>query len=780
MRRFERTCGALLCACALLAWSAAGASAAGSPGAAAWGSNDAGQLGDATLTGSPDPTPVSGLTEVTSVAAGKDHALALLSSGKVMAWGDNVNGELGDGNTTSSEVPVEVKGIADAVAVAAGGEFSLALLENGTVMAWGSNGEGQLGEGRNHITSSDVPVQVKGLSEVTAIAAGQKHGLALLKDGEVMAWGSDNDGQLGNGTTAPELEPVEVSELSGVKAIAAGGLSSYAVLSDGTVEAWGGNGEGQLGNGSTTSSDVPVAVKGVVGAEAVASGSQFALALTSSETVYAWGAAKQGQLGNGGDTKADEAVQVGSLSEVTAIAAGGAFGMALLRNGTIDSWGANSEGELGNGGTTSSDTPAPIPNIDEVKGIAAGATFALAYGPELPTVTSLTPSSGPANGETEVVIAGTGFSGVKSVHFGSTSVAYTVESTTTIHAKAPAGSGAVNVTVTVAGGTSPAAAANRYSYTPVVTAVSPTSGPQEGGTEVSISGLNMSGVSAVKFGANEATSFKDISSTEVKAVSPSGVGTVDITLTGPGGTSEAVTASEFTYGSSAPELGRCVKAGGKKHKGAAGAWSDHACTVAASEGGKFEWEPGPGPKSSSFKVQAKEAYLENGDGRPVICKRVKGTGEYSGARALKDVALKLENCREEHNECSSAKAAEGEIAATLAGLVGVIQKAPLPTEDKLGLELTGSASSVMFEFKCGSTSYVWRGSMIAPVRADKMEKIRSLAFAAAKGHEKVERFEGGSLDVPEASMNGGAYVQGAITVAPELRARAELEINSVH
>lgn len=771
----------LLCACALAAWAASGALAAGSPGAAAWGSNELGQLGDGTTSASSEPAPVSVLDEVTSIAAGKDHTLALLSSGKVMAWGNNASGELGNDTTTNSDVPVEVQGITDAVAVAAGGEFSLALLENGTVMAWGSNGEGELGDG--NISNSDVPVAVKNLSEVAAIATGLKQGLALLKDGDVMAWGADGDGQLGNGKTEKgQIEPVAVNELSSVKAIAAGGSSSYAVLSDETVEAWGSNSNGQLGDGKSKKeqekSDVPVAVKGVLGAQQVAGGADFALALTSTGSVYAWGNGADGQLGTGLETSPDEAVQVTSLSEVTAVAAGGAFSMALLANGTVDSWGANKEGQLGMGDTTPTKTPAAIPSIDEVKGISAGGSFAVAYGPELPTVTGLTPSFGPAGGGTEVVIAGTAFSGVKAVHFGSTSVEYTVESETRIHAKAPSGSGVVNVTVTVAGGTSPAAAGNRFSYAPVVTGVSPSSGPQEGGTEVLISGMNMTGVSAVKFGLSAATSFKDVSATEVKAVSPSGAGTVDITLTGPGGTSEAVTADRFTYNASAPELGRCVKLG-KKSKGA-GAWSDSACTVAATEHGKFEWEPGPGPENA-FTLQAKGVSFENGDGRPISCGRAKGTGEYSGARALKDVALALTGCREEHNKCTSAGAAEGEIDATLAGVFGVIEKGVKASEDKLGVDLTGSASSVMFEFKCGSTEYVWRGSMIAPVKADKMEKARTLSFATTnKGYEKVERFEGGSLDVPESSMNGAAYVEGGISVAPELKAKEATEINAVH
>ena len=131
-------------------------------------------------------------------------------------------------------------------------------------MAWGCNDSGQLGNGTT--TDSDVPVAVSGLGGVTAIAAGADHSLALLSDGTVMAWGYNGSGQLGNGTTTDSDVPVAVSGLSGtVTAIAGGGTHSLALLSDGTVMAWGRNGSGQLGNGTTTDSHVPVAVSGLSG-----------------------------------------------------------------------------------------------------------------------------------------------------------------------------------------------------------------------------------------------------------------------------------------------------------------------------------------------------------------------------------------------------------------------------------------------------------------------------------------------------------------------------------
>ncbi len=95
-------------------------------------------------------------------------------------------------------MPVAVSGLNGVTAIAAGLGHSLALLSNGTVMAWGSNEYGELGDRTK--TESDVPVAVSGLSGVTAIAAGGIHSLALLSNGTVMAWGSNVFGELGDGT----------------------------------------------------------------------------------------------------------------------------------------------------------------------------------------------------------------------------------------------------------------------------------------------------------------------------------------------------------------------------------------------------------------------------------------------------------------------------------------------------------------------------------------------------------------------------------------------------
>jgi alpha-tubulin suppressor-like RCC1 family protein len=230
------------------------------------------------------------MRSVSAVAAGGEFSLALLDGGTVLAWGENEEGELGDGTTTGpqtcgaeksacSATPVAVRGLHNVTAIAAGEHFGLALLKDGTVMSWGDNEEGELGDGEE-VERSDVPVAVHGLSGVTAIAVGEHDGLALLRDGTVMTWGSNQSGQLGDPSAGQQSDvPVAVRGLHGATAIAAGEDFADTLLRNGTVVTWGENINGELGNSNGEQSDVPVAVKGLTGVHAIAAGGDDAVAV---------------------------------------------------------------------------------------------------------------------------------------------------------------------------------------------------------------------------------------------------------------------------------------------------------------------------------------------------------------------------------------------------------------------------------------------------------------------------------------------------------------------
>jgi alpha-tubulin suppressor-like RCC1 family protein len=258
-----------------------------------WGYNQYGKLGDGSNARMSDvPVQVQGLTHVVAISAGYFHALALLANGTVMAWGNGDYGELGNGATVDSDVPVQVSGLTGVTAIAAGAIHSIALLGNGTVMAWGGDEYGQLGLGETVTHRTDVPARVIGLSGVSAIAAGEFYNLALMGNGTVMSWGFNHSGQLGDGSEDhdPHGAPAAVRGLTGVRAVAASNSSanasrrsqhSVALLAGGGVMAWGGNEEGQLGDGSMLDSNVPVAVGGLSGVSAVTAGGFHDLALVA-------------------------------------------------------------------------------------------------------------------------------------------------------------------------------------------------------------------------------------------------------------------------------------------------------------------------------------------------------------------------------------------------------------------------------------------------------------------------------------------------------------------
>jgi YD repeat-containing protein len=281
---------------------------------------------------------------------------------------------------TQSEVWALYTSAGDVMQVAAGAYHTLILKENGTVWAWGNNEDGRLGDGTT--TSRSAPVQVSGLTGATAIAVGAYHSLALKSDGTVWAWGYNASGQLGDGTTTNRSTPVQVSGLTGVTAIAAGLYHSLALKPGGTVWGWGYNALGQLGDGTTINRSTPVQVSGLTSVTAIKGGYIHSLALKSDGTVWAWGYNNYGQLGDGTTTNRSTPVQVSGLTGITVIAAAVYHNLALKPDGTVRAWGNNSFGQLGDGTTTTRSTPVQVSGLTGVTAIAVGLYHNLALKPD--------------------------------------------------------------------------------------------------------------------------------------------------------------------------------------------------------------------------------------------------------------------------------------------------------------------------------------------------------------------------------------------------------------
>jgi len=356
----------------------------------AWGDNSCDQLGSS----GPDShfaVQVSSLSNVVAIACGGYHSMAVKNDGTLWCWGSNDSGELGNGSTTQSATPVEVSGLSGVIAISGGGgadtndpsdDFSVAVKNDGTVWSWGDNSNGVLGNGTT--TESDVPVQVSNMSNVISVVGSRgDHVLALKNDGTVWAWGENDYGQLGNGTTTDNYVPVQVSNLTGVTALATGLDENIALKSDGTLWGWGNNStDSQLGAGSAaaTQSALPVTVPNLSGVTKIAAAKGHYLALKNDGTVWTWNDPTPSEISDGVTvTGSSLPVQVLGLSgTINAVACGTYSNYVLKNDGTVWAWGRNELGELGNGTIVDSQTPAQVSGLSNISAIASVGTAGMA------------------------------------------------------------------------------------------------------------------------------------------------------------------------------------------------------------------------------------------------------------------------------------------------------------------------------------------------------------------------------------------------------------------
>ncbi len=295
---------------------------------------------------------------IDDVALGSQFGCSLLADRTVWCWGRNDRGQLGynttdlcpediGGGETRSVAchtfPFQVPGLTDPTAIASGAAFSCALVEGGGVRCWGGNTMGELGNGKT--VTSQTPVAVGDLANVSSIALGGNHACAL-REKQVLCWGSNERGQLGvpststckaeSGTDMPcATTPVAVPWLADVIAISAGAQHTCALTSDGKATCWGDNRWGQLGIGVAREPapiDPPTDDAGAIDG------------------------ASDGGLGGGGDTKPDTLPKLGApvmvtLSEplgyLVSISAGAHHTCALREGGDVYCWGRDDHHELG-------------------------------------------------------------------------------------------------------------------------------------------------------------------------------------------------------------------------------------------------------------------------------------------------------------------------------------------------------------------------------------------------------------------------------------------------
>ncbi|KAH3745389.1 regulator of chromosome condensation RCC1 [Pelomyxa schiedti] len=273
-----------------------------------WGKNDFGQLGlgEQQLPHLSTPQEIVLLhgMNVTTIACGANHTMALLDTGDVYSWGDNCQGQLGLNDFTNRRDPNELTLFhgKKTVAIACGWVHTVSVLESGAVFSWGHNKFGQLGV--NCLPpSSGAPQEIVCLRDrgVSIVACGAHYTMAVLETGDVFCWGANESGQLGLGDSCHRYTPQQLTHLNGKKtcAITCGNYHTIAMLESGEVYGWGSNNNCQLGMGEKPGTNFPEEMPFLSKKQAslISCGGWHTVALLKSGSMIGWGRNNYGQLG---------------------------------------------------------------------------------------------------------------------------------------------------------------------------------------------------------------------------------------------------------------------------------------------------------------------------------------------------------------------------------------------------------------------------------------------------------------------------------------------------
>lgn len=323
--------------------------------------------------------------QASRLAVGFDHGCAVTPAGGVECWGDNSYGELGVSGVTHSATPVAAQLPVGwrAVAVEVGEHHTCALLADGGVGCWGLD-FGQLGAGAGDQAPGPVRVQLPTHRSAIAISANSLGTCAILDDGTVVCWGWQNNGELGQATHGMHETPQSVPMPGGEAAVAISISLTHgcAVLDTGRVTCWGSNTNGQFGDGTTAPSTItgsastPVLLDGGRRAVEVAAGQDFTCALSEVGGVNCWGRNIDGRLGDGTliGRQTPTPIALGPTLRVVQVRVGTLHGCALVATGAVYCWGDNTAEQVGDGTTLQQESPvlAAVVSGSPVNSLEAG------------------------------------------------------------------------------------------------------------------------------------------------------------------------------------------------------------------------------------------------------------------------------------------------------------------------------------------------------------------------------------------------------------------------
>jgi len=291
---------------------------------------------------------------MSAITSGSAHTCGVTTSSFAYCWGWNRPGQLGDGTTEPRLIPTRVTGGLTFRQVMATplliGYRTCGVLTEGGAYCWGSNDQGQLGDGTTE--QRNTPAPVVGGSSIVQVAVGALHTCGVTGGRRAYCWGANGGGELGDSTIVSRLTPVAVwGDLEFVE-VSAGEEFTCGVTRDHRAYCWGYNGSGELGDGTTVSQPVPTAVPGGLLFDHVSAGDRYACGVTTDSKAFCWGLNHYGQLGDGTtEQRLTPTLVVGGFNFVH-VSAAFVHTCGVTANGAAYCWGANNSGELGDGTTT--------------------------------------------------------------------------------------------------------------------------------------------------------------------------------------------------------------------------------------------------------------------------------------------------------------------------------------------------------------------------------------------------------------------------------------------
>jgi alpha-tubulin suppressor-like RCC1 family protein/WD40 repeat protein len=332
-----------------------------------WGDNSFGQLGDGTLTDRYTPTVVASGLAFASVSAGYAHTCGLTTGGQVYCWGWNRDGQLGDGTPTDKSAPTPVTGGLAFASVSAGYDHTCGMTLAGQAYCWGRNLEGQLGDA-SASTERRAPAPVSGNLTFASVTAGGVHTCGVTTTGEVLCWGWNYHGQLGDGSRPVKMVPAPVPGASAFAAVSAGHVHTCGVTTGAQAECWG---VLPLSTG-LTGNIPPTPVSGELAFPSVNAGAFYTCGVTTGGQAYCWGLNGSGQLGDGTLTDRSDPVLVAGGGAFASLSVGTTHTCGVTTSGQAYCWGRNYSGELGDGTLIDRPTPAPVSGGLVFTSLAAG------------------------------------------------------------------------------------------------------------------------------------------------------------------------------------------------------------------------------------------------------------------------------------------------------------------------------------------------------------------------------------------------------------------------